>query len=147
MPHLPSGRHVAVDPAPLRRLHKTRPASPFNAHHIMSLARPDNLFCWLDLLLLKPADATVDERAQARPLPGAPGGLVGAPAGRLANWDVVASDWSDADCAATAAWIDKRVPPAMVRPMANVGRIQETLRKSPTLYEQDSPLTTATVKH
>lgn len=63
MPSLPSGLEIAVDPAPLQKLLLDY-ALPFNAHHVMMLRGIDDLFHWLDVLVLKPVDRlTADERA------------------------------------------------------------------------------------
>jgi hypothetical protein len=104
----------------------------------MSLARPDDLLRWLDLLLLKPADAlTVDERASAQPVPGAPAELAGVPAGvprgRLTDWRVAAADWSDADHAAMTEWIDTKIRSAMRESWDRVPELQQVLPRTPTL--------------
>jgi hypothetical protein len=135
MPTLPSGLEVAVDPAPLRKLLLDF-ASPFNAHHLMALQCTDDLFRWLDVLILKPADAlTADECANSQPAPdGAPTSFRAIPAGaRLSDWRSVAPAWSDDDRAAFADFIDARIRPAMVRALANVRERQETLLKTPTV--------------
>ena len=62
-----------------------------------------------------------------------PAELRGVPAGRLVHWRTAASEWSDEDRAAFEAFIDARMRPAMVEPMASVRARQEALRKSPTL--------------
>jgi hypothetical protein len=136
MPVLPSGRDVAVDPAPLRNL-LTDAASAFNAHHVMGLQAVDDLFRWLDVLMLVRADSvTADELARAQPAPdGAPVGLVAVPAGaRLADWHAVACNWSDADRTAFATFVAERIRPAMQRVLDNdVRPVQAALVKTPTL--------------
>jgi hypothetical protein len=135
MPALPSGRHIAVDPAPLKQL-LLDCASPFNAHHLMALERIDDLFRWLDVLMLKPAESlTADECAQAQPAPvGAPPGMRAVPTGvRLAYWCTIATEWSDDDRAAFAMFIDDRIRPAMERAIAHVRERQQALLKTPTL--------------
>ena len=137
MPALPSGKHVAVDPAPLRKL-LLDAASPSDAHHLMALKRVDDLFRWLDLLVLKPADSlTSDERARAYDAPaGAPEGLSALPTGiPLADGRAFAQSegWSEADCAAFGAFIDDRIRPVMLRSFAHAQQIQKELCKSPTL--------------
>ncbi|MBS0327433.1 MAG: hypothetical protein JSS46_12955 [Proteobacteria bacterium] len=135
MPTLPSGLELAVDPAPLREL-LTDFASPFSAHHLMALQSVDDLLRWLDVLILRPAETlSADERAKACPVPeGAPAGMLAVPAGvRLTDWRAIASEWSDEDRAAFAAFVDERIRPAMAGPMANVRERQEAIVKSPTL--------------
>jgi hypothetical protein len=80
MPTLPSGLEVAVDPAPLRKLLLDFD-SPFNAHHVMALQGVDDLLRWLDVLILKPAEAlTLDECVNSQSAPGgAPRGFRAVP--------------------------------------------------------------------
>ena len=136
MPTLPSGLEIAVDPAPLRKL-LLEFASPFNAHHLMMLQGVDDLFRWLDVLLIKPPDQlSGDERASAQPAPDtAPAGWLAVPAGvSLADWQSIADGWSADDRAAFVTWVDERIRPAMARIMANdVRERQDALLKSPTL--------------
>jgi len=135
MPTLPSGLEIAVDPAPLRNLLLDF-ASPFNAHHLMAIQGVDDLFRWLDVLILRPAESlSAEARASALPPPeGAPAGLLAVPAGaRLADWRTIATEWRDDDRAAFSAFIDERIRPAMAGPMANVRERQQALLKTPTL--------------
>jgi hypothetical protein len=136
MPKLPSGLEVAVDPAPLRQL-LTEFASPFNAHHLMALQTVDDLFRWLDVLILKPDEAlAADDRREAQTVPaGMPPGKLAVPAGvRLADWRAIADAWSDGDRAAFVAFVDERIRPAMERVLANDVRTrQDALLSAPTL--------------
>ena len=133
MPALPSGQHVAVDPAPLNKL-LLESNSPFNAHHVMAIEQADDLLRWFDVLLLKRADAlTVEERSGARAVPGAPADLVGVVVGRLSDYGTIASEWSAADRAVFESFFAERIEPAMQRQMVAVRDTQEALRKSPTL--------------
>ena len=114
---LPSGTHVAADPAPLRELLKDAD-SGFNAHHIMALESADDLLAWLDMLVLDPDDAASSM-----------------PVGRLADWERYADShhWNDEDRAEMQAFI-VRVLPSMARIMdTNVRDAQEALLKSPTV--------------
>lgn len=112
MPRLPSGQHVAVDPTPLRELLK-RTDSPSSAHHLMSIEQVDDLYRWLDVLTLVPADSLrADQQAGARRVDAAPAGLLGLPIGRLSDWEAIARDWSDADRHAFRTFIDERIRPA-----------------------------------
>lgn len=135
MPALPSGLHVAVDPAPLRPL-LLDADSPFIAHHLMAIERVEDLYRWLDVLTLKPANSlTADERGRAQPAPeGAPPGMLTVPTGvRLADWRTIASEWGDEDLAAFATFVEERIRPAMLAQMEGVRARQDALRKSPTL--------------
>lgn len=87
MPALPSGQHIALDPAPLNNL-LCDATSPLNAHNVMAIQQADDLMLWFDVLVLKPADVlTADERVAARPVAGgswrpATGAVARRPAGR-----------------------------------------------------------------
>lgn len=135
MPALPSGRHVAVDPAPLRKL-LLDAGSPFNAHHLMAIREVEDLYRWLDVLILKPEAAlTPDERERMQPAAeGAPPGMACVPTGTgLADWQAVASNWSEDDRAAFSSFVDERIRPAMLAQMKSVRARQEALCKDPSL--------------
>ena|SRR5689334_13452194 len=135
MPALPSGRHVAVDPAPLRKL-LVDAASPFNAHHLMALQSVDDLFRWLDLLTLAPTGSLTDaERAAAQPAPeGAPPGYLAVPTGaRVADWRMTAAQWSATDRTAFADFVEDRVQPAIAGVMDDMPAKQAALLRTPTL--------------
>jgi hypothetical protein len=96
----------------------------------------DDLLRWLDVLILRPAETlSADERAKAQPAPdGAPAGMLAVLTGvRLADWQTIASGWSDEDRAAFTTFVDERIRPAMDGPMANVRVRQQALLKAPTL--------------
>jgi hypothetical protein len=133
MPALPSGQHIAVDPAPLTKL-LVECNSPFNAHHLMALEQLDDLFRWIDVLNVRPAESLSDaRRAHAKEIPGAPPGHLGVPIGvRLADWRQAAIEWSEADRAAMAAFVDERVRPWLVEDLDTVRRCQEALLASPS---------------
>jgi len=133
MPMLPSGRHVAIDPEPLRNLLRDA-ANPSNAHRIMAIQSIDDLFSWLELLELVPiADAEPEQRDGAPPPNGGtPAGLLPRPTGRrLADWRVVAHDWTKADREAMATFIDERVRPHYASTLATVREQQDALLASP----------------
>jgi hypothetical protein len=137
MPALPSGQHIAVDPAPLNKL-LLEADSPFNAHHIMAIEQVDDLFGWLDVLTLKPAGQLAPgESARSQPAPaGAPSDLLAVPAGvRLTYWQALADmhKWSKADRAAMTAFVDERVRPWLADELAFVRERQRVLPAQPTL--------------
>jgi hypothetical protein len=115
MPRLPdSGAHVASDPAPLRTLLKGA-GSGFNAHHIMSIERVEDVLAWLDMLVLDPDDPSSS-----------------APVGRLAEWESYADahGWSAADRTAMREFIRFKVLPAMAQVMVTVREGQAALLAS-----------------
>jgi len=114
MPQLPSGTHVAADPAPLRALLKGA-GSGFNAHHIMMIESADDLLGWLDMLVLDPDDPASS-----------------APVGRIADWERYADahGWSEADRLAMREFIRFKVLPSMVPVMDTVREGQAALLAS-----------------
>jgi len=117
MPQLPSGTHIAADPAPLRELLKGA-ASAFNAHHIMALESADDLLAWLDMLVLDPDDPASS-----------------APVGRLADWERYADahGWDEADRLGMREFVQFKVLPSMARVMDTVRDGQAALLKSATV--------------
>jgi hypothetical protein len=132
MPMLPSGRHVAVDPAPLREL-LSDPANAFNAHRIMAIRSVDDLFPWLSLIELVPAakGAPANASAVAGVSASLPPGLVPRPTGRrLSDWRAEARAWTESDRTAMAQFIDERIRPHYAATLAGVHRSQEAMLAS-----------------
>lgn len=111
MPQLPSGIHVAADPAPLREL-LLEQRSGFRAHDLMALDRVESLLAWLDMLVLDPDDPASS-----------------APVGRLADWERYAHvrQWSEADRLAMREFIRFKVMPALASTMKAVREGQAAL--------------------
>jgi hypothetical protein len=126
---LPSGRHIAVDPAPLRDL-LSDPTIPFNAHKIMAIRCVDDLFPWLSLIEFVPAaqGATAREPAAAGAGTSLPPGLVPRPTGRrLSDWRAEAQAWTETDRTAMAQFVAERVRPHYAATLAGVHRSQEAM--------------------
>lgn len=129
---LPSGRHIAVDPEPLRTLLLDL-ANPFNAHKIMAIRCVDDFFPWLDVLELVPeVEATREQRMRVSTfLDGLPEGLLPLRTGRhLADWRALAHDWTEDDRKAMAAFIADRVRPHYTSSLEEVRKRQEMLLAS-----------------
>lgn len=134
MPQLPSGRQVAVDPTPLGELLQGA-NSPFHAHHIMAIGQVDDLYRWLDILAVcAEGDLPSVLRVGARKVDDAPAVFVSTPIGRLAGWDALAGEWSEADREAFRAFIDERVRPAASDGMwRSVVECREKLVRTPSM--------------
>jgi hypothetical protein len=109
MPQLPSGRHIAIDPAPLVQLTKDRD-TPQLVHQLMAISGLASLFDWLDLHFFVTKEEALD-KAKALDLTEsslpAPEGLVGVATGyRLSDWQTLAAGWTDADRVAFAGWLE-----------------------------------------
>lgn len=108
MPQLPSGRHLAIDPAPLVQQTEDRNKPQF-VHHFMAVKDVASLAHWLDLHYFMSEEEARDNVKAVDLTYGslvAPAGLVSMGTGYwLADWRTLAVSWTDDDRAAMADWL------------------------------------------
>jgi hypothetical protein len=133
MPMLPSGRKVALDPAPLVKM-LDDPDSPFHVHHILEIKEWEDLARYLDIVFLEPAPPGAPDDAAARLAPGshpAPVGMVAVPSGhRLDALEQAWRGWPEKDCAAMREYIEERAKPHFSALLEEVRKRQEYLMES-----------------
>lgn len=129
MPAFPSGQHIAVDTAPLDTLIDQADA-PSSAQLLAAIQHVDDLFGWLELITLVPAEgATAEQRANAKTVDGAPKDLVALPTGvRVSDWPAFAAarGWSDADYLAMVKFVNERVRPWLADDFEFLRKRQQT---------------------
>lgn len=131
MPQLPSGRQVAISPAPLVALLDAA-NQPGNIHKILAIQSAQDLEQYIDVLFFIAEDETCEPVMQVayrdEALPRPPGMVPVSSGHTLAAWGALTANWSDEDKVAMHDFLDTRAAPALNEYLEAVTKVQTHLR-------------------